>query len=110
MIKIIYGWYNPVNPLFGTEGAIMASDIKKSYLTEYTKAIIKQCKEPKPYYLYIEYNKDLLKEIEKQIRLHPECEQYINLVYDNGYKFWQLAWNKMDAVIKQAKEDIKAGM
>jgi len=109
MIRIIYGWYNSGNPLFGFDNSIIASDVKKSYISTYAENIIKQCRENN-YDIYIEENKELLKEIEKQIRLHPMSEEHIHLIYDNGNKFWRLAWNKIDAVIKQAREDKKVGV
>lgn len=110
MIKIIYGWYNVSNPLFGWNNCISANDITPSFLPIYLNELEKCARLDKSYDLYVQKDKKMIKEIKKIIDNNPELEKMINLIYDNGNKFWLIEWNNIDKMFKQAREDEKLNL
>lgn len=107
MIKIIFGWYNPSNPLFGWHNRVSANDISSSFLPIYLTELEKCAKLGKNYDLYVQKDKKMIKAIKQIIDKNPELEKLINLYYDNGNKFWLIDWDNINAMFKQAKEDEK---
>lgn len=105
MIKIIYGWYNPKNPLFGWQRRVDVGDIHKSFLPRYLEEVVKVSQTQTDYDLYVHTDKKMIKELKKIIDNRPELKNQINLFYDNGNKFWLIDWDNINSMFEQAKKD-----
>lgn len=111
MIRIVYGWYNVKNPLFGILNRVDMGGVEKNFrpicLNE-----IKRISTTANYDLYIHKQNQFLKDIFNFIEKNPELKESVELYYDNGNKFWLIEWTDKNIknVIKQCKTDEKLGL
>lgn len=112
MIRVIFGWYNQKNPLFGFHDGdiINATGILPSEMYSFTDNLIKASKKRGVYNFYIGNNDRLVKIIADNVGNDVNLQEKITLIYDNGNKFWGCPYEKVDEYIEQMKKDEELGL
>lgn len=116
MIRVIFGWYSPSNPLFGfNSGSIInATDIKSNEIDSFVDNLISlvHTNNGEIYNFYVGKNKTLVKRLAKKVRSEHLTFEDILLVYDNGWKFWGISWSAktINQYLIAMDEDIKIGL
>ena len=112
MIRVIFGHYNPKNPLFGFHNGdvINATDILPSEMYSFTNNLMGMVNKRGVFNFYIGNNDRLVKIIADNVENDTNLQDKITLIYDNGNKFWGCPYEKVDEYIEQMRKDEELGL
>ena len=110
MIRVIFGWYNTSNPLFGyNNGQIVnATDIKDEEAALFVRNLVELSQregKTENYNFYVGKNKKVVDTLRNHVLGEGYTSDDILLVYDNGNKFWGVPYDRVDDYLKAMKED-----
>ena len=115
MIRVIFGWYNAKNPLFGFNNGqiINATDVEPKEVDCFIDNLIELHKnnpQKETYNFYVGTNDELVQKLTDRVNKEYISSNDILLVYDNGNKFWGVAWDKVKEYISAMKSDTELGL